>query len=146
MTALEMANGLDMAAEAEMLVVNGLAKYVEMFMSNDRDPKTMRALRVYNDAKSNHRRFVKDALDIRTLAIHLADRDSELARVTMSRDDWMGDAKAAWAKYKDATARIAALTEALTDLRDEMKAGGMASGRAYVASSDAHTTDKEPKT
>ena len=48
-----------------------------------------------------------------TLATQLAERDAELARVTLSRDDWMGDAKAAWAKYKDAIARIAALTEAL---------------------------------
>ena len=75
-----MADGLDMAAEAEVLVIDGLEKYVTLFQADDRDTKTMRALRVYNEAKSNHRRFVNEACALRTLAAENATlRASEAA-------------------------------------------------------------------
>ena len=75
-----MADGLDMAAEAEVLVIDGLEKYVTLFQADDRDTETMRALRVYNEAKSNHRRFVNEACALRTLAAENATlRASEAA-------------------------------------------------------------------
>ena len=80
----DMADGLDMAAEAEVLVIDGLAKYADMFLADDRDPKTMRALRVYNEAKSNHRRFVTEAAALRTLAAENATLRAENEVLTKS--------------------------------------------------------------
>lgn len=113
-TVLEMADGLDMAAEAEVLVIDGLAKYADMFLADDRDPKTMRALRVYNEAKSNHRRFVNEAHALRALTTQLAERDADLR-----------DADAQDEHYKvmieRLSARISTLTEALTLARNRLQ-------------------------
>jgi hypothetical protein len=67
-TALGMANGLDMAAEAEELIISGLELYVAKFQDGDKSDKTMRALRVYNEAKSNWRRFAEESAALRALA------------------------------------------------------------------------------
>ena len=80
----DMADGLDMAAEAEVLVIDGLEKYVTLFQADDRDTKTMRALRVYNEAKSNHRRFVNEACALRTLAAENATLRASEARLRAS--------------------------------------------------------------
>ena len=117
-----------------------------------------------NDGSSPDK-LCHDAADMLTaLATQLSERDAELARMTLIRDDWMGDAKAAWSKYKDATARIAALTEALTEtaaiLQAAVVVGKVRGGDSYRiggvylqtvsdaldAADAALTTDKEPTT
>ena len=126
----DMADGLDMAAEVEVLVINGLDKYAALFQADDRDPKTMRALRVYNEAKSNHRRFVKDAYALRTLA----------AENTMLR-----------ASEAAALERVKTLAEALRAARPrivDMARSWEAEAQLLVKIDAAltPTADKEPKT
>ena len=91
----DMADGLDMAAEAEVLVIDGLDKYAALFQADDRDPKTMRALRVYNEAKSNHRRFVKEAYALRTLAAENATLRAENEELDFLRHEGGPDSVAA---------------------------------------------------
>ena len=86
----DMADGLDMAAEAEVLVIDGLEKYAALFQADDRAPKTMRALRVYNEAKSNHRRFVNEAYALRTLAAENATLRASEAAATYKLNEMLG--------------------------------------------------------
>ena len=94
----DMADGLDMAAEAEVLVIDGLDKYAALFQADDRDPKTMRALRVYNEAKSNHRRFVKEAHALRTLVAENATLRAERDAAQSELDDCIASDWPIWAK------------------------------------------------
>ena len=61
----ELAEGYEAAAFAEQLVMDGLAVYRDKFLDNDRDPFTMRCLRIYNDAQTNRRNYSKDAIAVR---------------------------------------------------------------------------------
>ena len=126
-----MADGLDMAAEAEVLVIDGLEKYVTLFQADDRDTKTMRALRVYNEAKSNHRRFVNEACALRTLAAENATLRAENEELDFLRHEGGPDSGAAM-EIELATLRAERdqLEQDLSDMRDNAES---AYRRGYLA-------------
>jgi hypothetical protein len=67
----EMAEGQEMAAEAEIHVINGLSPARNAFLKeNDRSPHVMRQLRVYNEASNNQRRWANESKALR-LAIEI---------------------------------------------------------------------------
>ena len=80
------------------------------------------------------------------LTMQIAERDAELARVTADLCETEALEMQHGAVIERMSARIAALTEALTELRDEMKGRNLTGSRAYAASGRALTTDKEPTT
>jgi hypothetical protein len=61
----DIAAGYESAAYAETFVMEGLKPDVEKFHANDRDETTMRRLRVYNEARGNFERMVREAAAIR---------------------------------------------------------------------------------
>lgn len=64
-TLTEIAEECEAAAAAEQLVIDGFQADVDRFLADDRDPTTMRRLRIYNDARTNRRWAAKQALAAR---------------------------------------------------------------------------------
>lgn len=65
-TLTEMAEGLEAAAFAEQIVMDGLKPWVDRFEANDKDKEVYRYLRIYNDATANRRRYAKEAMALRS--------------------------------------------------------------------------------
>lgn len=63
----ELCEGWEAAAEAEAAVVAALEPYRLRFSEGDRQPETMRRLRVLNEARRNHDNFWRDAIALRWL-------------------------------------------------------------------------------
>mgnify|MGYP003397029817 CR=1 FL=1 len=114
----DLTDGLDMAAEAEVLVIDGLEKYVTLFQADDRDTKTMRALRVYNEAKNNHRRFVNEACALRAIAAENASLRAEQAMLKFDIDKMLTQIEehnAAWDELRASEAAAVARADHARD-------------------------------
>jgi len=60
--------GLECAADAEQLVIDGLLQFRAEFRNGDKSNYVMHRLRVLLDAENNLRSFTEDVKDLRTAA------------------------------------------------------------------------------